>query len=233
MDIAPRKFLNESEQLAPLIEKASHFGGEIYQAPTLNSPPISSRIFQFKTDPFFARIILRIDASIKVDPLQPIYIQLNYRRVNFILLPGDFKIVGDKIFCRYPHEAYALEERLGERYVLSHPLGTSLSLRRNVRDSKEFTYDLEVCVVDVSVQGFAVQISEFNRNYFCKNDSFLIKSIDHYPLQHPLPGSVSYVTAKKSHLKRSAVRVGLSLKAPLTDNVFDYLKRRSFLVLAA
>lgn len=222
-------------QIITLIERASLFGGDIWQAhPDCHQGKLVSQVIQIQNDLKSDRVILRTPSIVQFTPDLPLFVKLNYRNIIFRLLPGDFKVIGDKITSHYPEEAKAMPERKGgDRYVLPFQSETSLSLKRIERTMREMTYEMELRIVDVSEKGFGILISSHNREYLRQNDHFWLKSVDHTSLRSPILGSVCYVRPKGYYLKRGDVRVGLSLAVPLSQETFEALKKKSLLVLAS
>jgi hypothetical protein len=235
MDITLLKPLHSRAQIITLIEKASLHGGDIWQSnPQAPNGRQVIQIIQIINDLKSDRVILRTPSIIKISPDQPIFVRLKYRNIIFRVFPKDFWLNGDRINCRYPEQARALEVRPGgDRYVLPFSSDISLSLKRIEKTMKEMTYELELRIIDVSTKGFGILISSHNREYFQRCDRFWLKSIDHETLRVPILGTVCYVAPKGYYLKRGDVRVGLSLSIPLEREKLDYLKRKSVLVLSA
>lgn len=235
MDMSDLKQLDSRAQIITVIEKAELFGGDIWQsAPGSPNGRHLTQVIQITNELKSDKVILRTPSIVQVDPSQPIYVRLNYRNIIFRLVPGQFKVNGDKIHCEYPDEARALAERPGgDRYVLPFNADISLSLKRMERSMREMTYEMELRILDVSQRGFGILISSSNREYFKKHDHFWLKAVDHKVLRTPILGSVCYVAPKGYYLKRGDVRVGLSLSLPLSQETLDYLKKQSLLVLSA
>lgn len=233
MDMSKLQALENRVQIITVIEKASLFGGDIWQNRAGEPNRHVSQIIQILVDIKSDFLTLRTPTVVEIDPNKPIYVRLSYRNLIFRLFPGEFKVNGDKILCHYPVEARALEERKGERYVLPFNSDISLSLKRVERTIRETTYEMEIRIIDVSEKGFGILISGQNKDYFQKNDHFWLKSIDHKPLRSHILGSVCYVAPKGYYLKRGDVRVGLSLQMPLAQETFEYLKKKCLIVLSA
>lgn len=233
MDMSHLKNLENRIQIISVIEKAVLFGGDVWQAFENHDGRHVSQIIQIYIDVKYDRIIFRTPAFLEIDPSRPIFVRLSYRNLIFRLSPGEFKVSGDKLICRYPSEARALEERKGERYVLPFASDISLSLKRIERSIRESTYEMELRIIDVSEKGFGILISGFNRDYLKKNDHFWLKSVDQRPLRHQILGTVTYVAPKGYYLKRGDVRVGLSLNMALSQDTFEFLKRKCHLILSA
>jgi hypothetical protein len=234
MDTSYLKHLVNRIQIISVIEKASIFGGDLWQSHSVTEERILSQIIHINNEIKSDRVIFRTPSIIEVDPAKPIFIRLNYRNLIFRLEPGEFKVIGDRVSCRYPDQARALEERKGgDRYVLPFSAELSLSLKRMERNMREITHEMELRIIDVSEKGFGILISSANREYLKKNDHFWLKSIDHRLLRAPILGTVCYVAPKGYFLKRGDVRVGLSLSLPIARDVLETLKKKSVLVLSA
>lgn len=235
MDTIELQPIKSRVQIITLIEKASLFGGDIWQScAELPQGKLISHIIQIQNDLKSDKVVLRTPSIIQFNPDTPLFVKLNYRNIIFRLRPGEFKVTGDKITCYYPEEAKAMAERKGgDRFVLPFQSETSLSLKRIERTMREMTYEIELRIVDVSEKGFGILISAHNREFLKQNDHFWLKSVDHNALRSPILGSVCYVRPKGYYLKRGDVRVGLSLAMPLNQETFEALKRKSLLVLSA
>lgn len=235
MDMSKLLPLESRIQIITVIEKAALYGGDIWQSvPGEKHGRHVSQIIQIQTELRSDRVVLRTPSIVQVSPERPIFVRLNYRNIIFRLMPGEFKVSGDKIHCRYPEEARALEERKGgDRYVLPFNAEISLSLKRVERSLREMTYEMELRIIDVSERGFGILISSQNRDCLKKNDHFWLKSIDHEPLRSPILGTVCYVAPKGYYLKRGDVRVGVSLSAPIAKDILEKLKKKCMMVLTA
>lgn len=235
MDMSHLKSIESRIQIITVIEKASLFGGDIWQSvPGAQQGRHVSQIIQIMTELRSDRLMLRTPSIVSVDPNLPIFVRLNYRNLIFRLFPGEFKVNGDKISCCYPEEARALEERKGgDRYVLPFNAEISLSLKRIERTIREMTYEMELRIIDVSEKGFGILISSHNKDCLKMHDHFWLKSIDQRALRSPILGHVCYVAPKGYYLKRGDVRVGVSLNQPISFEILEGLKKKCLLVLSA
>lgn len=235
MDMSQLRPLQSRVHIITIIEKASLFGGDIWQTtPGIGQGRQVTQIIEIQTDLRSDRVVLRTPSFLQVQPDLPIFVRLNYRNIIFRLEPGEFKVNGDKVSCRYPEEARALEERKGgDRYVLPFNADISLSLKRVERTLREMTYEMELRIIDVSERGFGILISSQNKDCLKKNDHLWLKSIDHEPLRTPILGSVCYVAPRGYYLKRGDVRVGVSLSMPIAREMLERLKKKCLMVLTA
>lgn len=234
MDMDSLKSIENRIQIISLIERASLFGGSLWQTlPGTDGryvTPIIQITLDFKSD----KVIYRTPSNIELNPRYPVFIRLNYRSIIFRLMPDEFRLTGDRLICFYPKEVRALDERPGgDRYVLPLSSEISLSVKRIERSIRELTYEMEMRILDVSEKGFGILISNYNRNYFHKHDHFWLKAVDQTPLRHQILGTVCYIAPKGYYLKRGDVRVGLALNMALSPDTFEYLKKRCHLVLSA
>ncbi len=234
MDMSYLMQIESKVQIITVIDKASLFGGDIWQSHHETNERFVSQIIQIHNEIKFDKVIFRTPSLVEVNPELPIFIRLNYRNLIFRLMPGEFRVSGDKISCNYPNDARALEERKGgDRYVLPFHSEMSLSLKRIERSMREMTYEMQLRIIDVSERGFGILISSANREYLRKNDHFWLKTIDQKNLRTPILGKVCYVAPKGYYLKRGDVRVGLSLSLPLAQDIFENLKKKCCIVLSA
>lgn len=232
MDISKLLPISGPAHIVSAIEKASPFGGEIWQSAPQGRKVL--QIYKMHIDPKFDRFVLMTFDLADVDPNYPIFVRFCYRNILFRLDPKQFQLRGDKLICHFPKEARALEMRRdGDRYVLPFNSDISLTLKRTERTLKETVLDLEVRIVDVSRHGFGILISGSNRDFLKTFDHFWIKAIDQRPLSRYIFGTVTYVSPKGYFLKRGDVRVGLSLETSIAEDMLEYLKKKSHLILTA
>jgi hypothetical protein len=232
MDFSKLQPLDKQIHILSAIEKGAAFGGDIWQTGATDVREVF-QIVQIQVDSIHDKIILRTNSLSFVEQNYPIFIRLRYRNIIFRLDPVEFRVVDDKITCNIPHDVKALATRTNERYVLPVELDISLSIKRFGRTVKEMTPELEVRIIDVSENGIGILISGANREFFRPYDHFWIKAIDHKALNRDIFGTVLYVAPKGYFLKKSDVRVGLSLSTPLSWDTFYSLKKKCRIILSA
>jgi len=235
VDLSRLKELNTLEEILSTINKASYYGGDVWQAQDgQEKGKHLSCIKEILYDEANQKVILKLSSWISLNIQAPLYVKLNYRRTIFKILPGSYSVLGNEVFCNVPEEIHALETRKGgDRYVITPQSGISLSLKKIERNLRELTHELEVRIVDVSRKGFGIIISGQNRDYFKENDSFWLRAVNHQPLRTPILGTVSYICPQKGNQKKGEVRIGLNLSIPLDQNIFEELKKKSLLTLTA
>jgi hypothetical protein len=232
MDTSKLHQLQDRSQIIEAIEKGTLFGGDIWQTPHRGERKVF-QIIQIHLDTKYDKMIFRILGHANFDPTRPLYVRLSYRNLIFRLMPSEFKMVADKLICRYPREARALEERKGERYVLPFNSDISLSLKRVERTVRDTAQEIELKIIDVSERGFGILLSSTNKDFLRKDDHFWIKAIDNKQLRHHIFGTVTYVAPKGYYLKKGHVRVGLALGISIVPEIFEHLKKRCLVVMSA
>jgi hypothetical protein len=232
MDFSKLEPLEKQIHILSAIEKGAAFGGDIWQTGVTNVREVF-QIVQIQVDSIHDKIILRTNSLSFVEQNYPIFIRLRYRNIIFRLDPVEFRVIDDKLICNIPQDVKALATRTNERYVLPVELDISLSIKRFGRTVKELTPELEVRIIDVSENGIGILISGANREFFRPYDHFWIKAIDHKALNREIFGTVLYVAPKGYFLKKSDVRVGLSLSTPLSWDTFYSLKKKCRIILSA
>ena len=230
MDSSLMKPVTSSVEILTIFKRGSPYGCQIFQTDHQMYPgPIECSIEIIHDSNCF--IIRSKDFSL-IDNRHDLYVRLHYRKISFRLKPSEFMIQDEGIFCKYPKELIGLMERHdGDRYLIPNHSDISLSLKRVEKSLRETTYPMELRILDVSQKGFGIYISSKNSDYLKQNDVFWLTSVDQTLLRRPIYGHVSYVT--QCGRTKGNVRVGLCLSSPLWIETFDYLKRRSQMILCA
>lgn len=232
MDFSKLESLEKHLHIISAIEKGASFGGDIWQTGSSGFREVF-QIIKIQISENQQKIILRTDSLKVIEQDYPLFIRFRYRNIIFRLTTAEFAVMGDQLICSIPQDVKALAKRSSDRYVLPPNLDISLSIKRYGRTIKENLPQLEVRIIDISESGIGILISGANREFFRAYDHFLIRAIDHKVLNREIFGTVLYVAPKGYYLKRSEVRVGLSLSTPLSWDVFDQLKKKCQVVLSA
>lgn len=232
MDFSKLESLEKHIHIISAIEKGAYFGGDIWQTGASGLREVF-QVVKIQLSSNQEKLILKTDSLTLVNQNYPIFVRLRYRNIIFRLSAQEFTVVGDEITCYIPTEVKALAKRSTDRYVLPSNLDISLSIKRYGRTLTEKLPELEVRIIDVSESGIGILISGANRDFLKAYDHFLIKAIDHKRLSRDIFGTVLYVAPKGYYLRKSDVRVGLSLSTPLNWEVFDQLKKKSSKILSA
>ena len=230
MDSTLMKPVTSSAEIRTIFKKGNPYGGQIFQIDHPMHPgPLACSVQIIHDSNCF---IIGSENFSLIDQRHDLYVRLHYRKTSFRLKPSDYIIQDDGIFCKYPKDLIAFDERQdGDRYLIPNHADISLSLKRVEKSLRETTYPMELRILDVSQKGFGVYISSKNSDYLKQNDVFWLTSVDHTLLRRPIYGHVSYVS--QCGRTKGNVRVGLCLSSPLWMETFDYLKRRSQMILCA
>lgn len=232
MDFSKLEAIEKFTEIVAAIERGASHGGDLWQM-DLTGERMIFQITELKVDILHNQLSFKTNSHLFVNAKLPFFIRLRYRNMIFRVSPEDCEVDEDQLICKIPHEARALASRTTDRYVLPVDSDISLSLKRfsrNVRDNGPL---LEVRMIDVSESGIGILLSGGNRNFLQTYDHFWIKAINHQRLSYDILGTVLYVAPKSLRVKRSDVRLGLSLASPLSWEVYQGLKRQCRLVLSA
>ncbi len=232
MDFSKLEALEKFTEIVAALERGASHGGDLWQA-NLAGEKMIFQLSHIKIDILHNQLTLKTKSHLYVDPRFPIFIRLRYRNLIFRLSPQEFEVSDDDLVCKIPHEARALASRTTDRYVLPQDSDISLSLKRFARHVKESTPMLEVRIIDVSENGIGILLSGGNRNFLNTYDHLWIKAINHERLTCDILGTVLYVAPKSQRVKRTDVRLGLSLASPLSWEIYQGLKRKCRIVLSA
>ncbi len=219
------KLVKNRIQIISGIERAALFGGEIWQ--TADEKPQALEALSVHIDLNHENFSLGLKGVPVLNTNLPIFISFHYRDLFFRLDPEDYKLHLNQLICKFPQEVRALEKRRSERFVFNSVTPMFLSMKVTKSDGEVIAR-----IMDVSERGFCVSVLWDLKKRLKKDDDLSILSIDQRQLHLPIQGSIVYLGPFEASSKRSDLRLGISLKAPLGKEYFDYLKRRSQLVLA-
>lgn len=218
MDMSLFKTL-EINEIPQIISRAAHFGGVIEQ-PTLTS----SRVTLIKQMTVDNAGLLRIELydDFESEEERHIKIKLKYRKLFFHLMPGQFRAEGKTLVASLPRDARALAMRDTDRYLIPKESAVLSSIYRTER--RGGNCNIQAQLFDVSRQGMAFLIEQIDNEVLVKNDHVWIKTMNGTPLEKPLFGRIVYVSGGK---------IGISLEAPLSEDIFQELQEKSHMVRSA
>jgi hypothetical protein len=231
MDMGRLELMDKRVQIITAVELGATHGGDLWQTNHMGRQLF--QISQIDIDIKFDKIIIRTNPILNISDAYPVFIRLRYRNLICRLNPGEFKILGDKLICDYPHEALALAPRNGDRYVLPVGMGISISVKRIERSMMEIPREIGLRVIDFSEKGFGILISGAIREFLKSQNHFWLKAIDQRPLRNENLGRVTYVAPKGYYLRRGDVRVDLSLNRALSQDIYENLKKKCNIILSA
>lgn len=217
----------QGDEVVPVLEKATLFGGMIFQQGVLHMQTCTIRKMEIKD----GKLVMQMMGEHRLDGLHALCVNFAYRNLTFRLLAYQFTIHADKIICHIPHEAKAIEARPnGERHVLPLSMPTKAVLHRV---EKRISSNLsEVQIVDVSKSGLGVYLLGCEENLLQQYDHVWIREIGGIKLATPIFCRVEYVNQRR-YLDSTVLRVGLSADRELPDEVYLDLVKKCRLVLSA
>ncbi len=209
----------EINEIPQVITRAALYGGVIEQ-PTISSNRVSLIKEMTVDDAGLLRIELYDDFETEEE--RHIKIKLKYRRLFFHLMPGQYRAEGKTLVASLPRNARALAMRDTDRYLITKECPITSSIYRTER--RGGNCEIKAQLFDVSRQGMAYLIDQMDEEIIIKNDHVWIKTMNETPLEKPLFGRIVYVSGGK---------MGISLEAPLSDDIFEELQGRSHTVRSA
>lgn len=216
----------EQKNIKALLEKAIDFGGEVER------PLIFSRekfeIIKLEITGDALEILLDEEIPPHQDA-RHIYINLHYRRMNFIIKARDYEVVGNVIKTKIPTAAKAIEERPNTRYRLEFEKFPTMVSRTERRGGK---HEHETFVEDISETGLSLLMSITEEEEIKVNDHIWIKSIGENLLESPLFAKVIYIR----HIDitgRTFKKAGVKLEKSFDEEVFSKIIESSIKKLVA
>lgn len=226
MDLTLLKII-DSQEITPILLKASLFGGKIAQ-PTLTSSVVTA----IKSiDVLNSEIRIKLFEDAPLEKNRPITIRLNYRDMNFNLEPKQFSITGTTIVTELPKEVKALALRPDERYVLPLQSKTQAFIRRIEKRGTQT--EMHATLVDVSRTGLGLLVTQTEDDLLMKHDHIWLRSLNNIQLAKPIFGRIVYVLERKYKDNVVDLKVGVALESEIPEEIFEELKRMCQLILTA
>lgn len=216
----------ETSDIKSVLEKAIDFGGEVQRPLIFSRENYQISKIEIKDDAL--HIFLTEELSPHEDA-RHLYINLNYRKMNFILKASDIKIVGNRITSALPTTAKAIEERPTTRYKLEfekYPTIVSRSERRGGN------HEHQSYLNDISETGLSLIVSNAEEDELKANDHLWIKSIGDTNLKSPLFGKVVYTRTVEIE-GVVYLKAGVKLEKSLDEELFNEIIQSSTHELAA
>lgn len=218
------QLLDKRFQIISSIDRAARNGGDIWQKDEEEKQTLE--IIDVEIDLINQNFSLKLRNFPKINQDLPLHFRFYYRNLLFHLNPLDYKFQDEKLVCRFPGQAMALEKRLNDRFAFRQEAEVFLTI---IKINEKHEVDIIVArIVDVSQNGFGVLIPNSWKDRLQENDHLRIKAIDQHLLHQDIFGKLTYIRSQDS---ADNFRSGISLEVPLGKENFEYLKRRSFFVL--
>lgn len=218
----------EQQEIRKTLEKAIDFGGEIQRPLIFSRETFQITKFEIIED----HILLHLNEEmLPHEDARHIYVNLQYRKMNFIIKSCDFEINGNVIKTKIPNVAKAIEERPNTRYQLEfekHPSVVSRTERRGGN------HEHETFVDDISETGLSLFMSlgEEEEEEIMPHDHIWIKSIGDNKLESPLFAKVVYIRNIEINGKKFK-KAGVKLEKSFSEELFLKIIQFSIKELAA
>lgn len=215
-----------SEEIYEALEKAALFGGKITQ-PSLDGS-ISSPIHTIGL--YDGKVTFKLGQKISLDPEVHLLFDFSYRDLAFKIDGRQFTFNGSEISAAIPEEVKGIPRRINRRYAL--PLNNQeLSLIQRI-EKRGALGELNVRLIDISVNGLAVILSDAENDSILKNDHIWIKSLNNISLDKPIFGTVVYTSDRRYVDGKLDVKAGISLDSLVPEEVLEAIRAQSNLVLS-
>lgn len=161
----------------------------------------------------------------KLEPNLPLYVKLEHRSSVFKIT--QFAEGINSLHFSFPETLKTLELRSERRFEFAEgEREISLKPSLNLLNSDSGN-EIKVRLVDLSLSGVGLLLSENNRSFIKKNKFLWLTEIDGHRLYDPILAEVVYVTSddegKIYRRKEKALRVGLKLSSTIPKEILSLL----------
>ena len=170
-------------------------------------------------------VVLNFDTKrFILDPQLPLYIKLGYRSTVFKVV--NYRQGQHSIHFAFPEEIKTEELRSRPRHEFPPNIEKVISLRPSVtKMTKDTGNEMRAKIIDVSIYGMGLLISEPNRAYFKNNRILWITSMQDILLESPILAEVMYISneipPKYISRKTKNLKVGIQLANQIPDDIYQ------------
>lgn len=174
---------------------------------------------------FVAReVVACYDPSIhSFDASRPLFTKLEFRGCIFKV--ESYKVEKNTVRFSFPRMVKTIEFRGQNRHRFSPSKEKLVCLKLSRSGNKNSEQELYIRVLDVSLSGLGLLISDFNHSFFNQHRSIWLTQIGHHKLFHPIEGEVLYINddfdAKYHKRKQRHKKIGLKLMSAIPGPVFE------------
>lgn len=153
----------------------------------------------------------------QLDPALPLFVKLDYKTSVFKVL--EYSIQKDSIHFSIPSLIKTRELRSGPRHIIPMDLEKNVVLRPAVMSDHSHVQETSAKVIDLSLRGLGLAISQNAYQFFKKNRILWVTHIDDLRLEVPLLSEVRYINDDlDAHFQKSKnkyLKVGLHLSSTI------------------
>lgn len=214
------------EELHETLQKACEFGGVVER------PLIFSRD-SFKIASMEVQgneLVILLEQEMKTEEeMRHLCVDLNYRKLNFILKKNEYQVEGCIIRAQIPTQAKAIVKRPYPRYKLVYKDFPTLVTRSERRGGG---FELQGFIEDISMNGLSLLIKCEYGEELKSNDHIWIKSLAGKNLPVHIFGKVIYTTTFKID-GQTFLKAGVRLEKEFEEEFFNTLIENHLEILAA
>lgn len=175
-------------------------------------------IVEMKKDVQLNLLLLKIDLSFgTIDPNQPIYIKLDFN--DSVFKAKCLRFEHDVITIISPVQIHTIEKRNAPRKRFRSYEDANVDLAMSIYEDFSSPHNLRLKLLDISLEGFAIQVSKTNLDFIRKCQVFNLLELNNKNLTSPVPVNFSYASAviKNTGGKQKIINlIGFSFKKPFT-----------------
>ena len=218
------RLVDKRHDVTAIINEAGpDVGGDIWQVRE-NSQRIVYSITSIVVDFQNERLYFEVPEEILFDPLQPIFVKINYKSLVFKILPGEYKAFHSKLTSKFPKEGRALEFRCESRSIIRPKLYLPIMMRPTISNTMA---RIEGTIVDVSTKGVGVAINERYKYLVFKDSVFNILNIAGLDLNGDLQGKVMNLPGRVWGIKNGEFKAGIKYSEVLSPEVYQHILLKS------
>jgi hypothetical protein len=153
----------------------------------------------------------------------PLYVKLDYHSTVFKVL--NYQVSPHLITFEIPKEMKTPELRTDSRSAISNAGQKTIMISPFLNEKTSKGEELKIQLVDVSINGLGLLISEKNKSYIRNHRVFWLHSMDDQILEYPLLAEVVYISSEYFSLKDKTFKFGMKLSKPLPKPLFEKLTK--------
>lgn len=212
---------HDNKEILRILQKASsEIENIIWQTHAIGRTVIG--VQHMEIDFVTREVVVYFDANhYHLDMNLPVYMKLDYRSSVFKVT--DYQKNQNSIQFSLPKDLKTLELRGFSRHSFNSNNPHTVTLQPTT-SAQNSAHEIEVKILDLSMSGIGIIISEYNRLFLKNNRILWVSKIGNKELPNPLLAEVVYMNqdleTKFSSRKEKGFKVGLKLSSALNSDFF-------------
>jgi hypothetical protein len=185
-------------------------------------------IHHFEIDFVAREVVVHFDDKDHViDAALPLYVKVEYRTTVFKV--DRYRFNQNVVHFSFPTKVKTLELRSFPRHQFTAKEDKVIYLKPSLGGSRDSGNELKVKVLDISIYGLGLLISEQNRGFFKNNPVLWITRLGEVILDHPVLAEVAYINleveSRYQLRKKRELKVGLKVSGVFPKAIYqDFIK---------